>query len=137
MKYMLMMHAPRGSGGYEYVHWAPEDWAAHLEYWRRLNAELAAAGEFVETVALTEPGRARLVRAADGPPVTDGPFSETKAFLAGYWIVDVGRPERAVEIAARASAAPGPGGAPLDMPVEVRQVMSAPPADGHRAGRTA
>ena len=45
-----------------------------------------------------------------GPPVTDGPFAEAKEFLAGYWIVDVDRPERAYEIAAKASAAPGPGG---------------------------
>jgi hypothetical protein len=65
----------------------------------------------------------------DGRPVTDGPFAEAKEFLAGFWIVDVDRPERAYEIAARASAAPGPGGAPLDMPIEVRQVMSGPPAD--------
>jgi hypothetical protein len=40
--------------------------------------------------------------------VTDGPFAEAKEFLAGYWIVDVERPQRAYEIAARASAAPGP-----------------------------
>jgi hypothetical protein len=61
--------------------------------------------------------------------VTDGPFAETKEFLAGYWIVDCDSPERAYEIAARASAAPGPGGAPLNMRIEVRQVMSAPPVD--------
>jgi hypothetical protein len=61
--------------------------------------------------------------------VTDGPFAEAKEFLAGYWIVDVENQERAYEIAARASAAPGPGGAPLNMPIEVRQVMSAPPVD--------
>ena len=59
-------------------------------------------------------------------PVTDGPFAEAKEFLAGYWLVDVDSPERAYAIAARASAAPGPGGAPLNMPIEVRQVMSAP-----------
>ena len=40
----------------------------------------------------------------------------------------VDRPERAYEIAAKASAAPGPGGAPLIIPIEVRQVMSAPRA---------
>ena len=72
-----------------------------------------------------------MVRARkDGTPeVTDGPFAEAKEFLAGYWIVDVERPERAYEIAARASAAPGPGGAPMNMPIEVREVMSAPPVD--------
>jgi hypothetical protein len=61
--------------------------------------------------------------------VTDGPYPEAKEFLAGYWIVDVETPKRAHEIAARASAAPGKGGAPLNMPIEVREVMSAPPQD--------
>ena len=60
----------------------------------------------------------------DGAPVTDGPFPEAKEFLAGYWIVEVDRTERAYDLAARASAAPGPGGAPLNLPIEVRQVMS-------------
>ena len=77
------------------------------------------------------PGQAKLVRArADGTPeVTDGPFAEAKEFLAGYWIVDVETPERAYELAARASAAPGPGGRPINMPIEVREVMSGPPVD--------
>lgn len=71
-----------------------------------------------------------MVRAgANGEPVTDGVFPETKEFLAGYWIVDVETPERAYAIAAKASAAPGVGGAPLNMPIEVRQVMSGPPED--------
>ncbi|MEO8227875.1 MAG: YciI family protein, partial [Gemmatimonadota bacterium] len=75
-------------------------------------------------------GQARLIRAGnDGRPVTDGVFPETKEFLAGYWIVEVDSPARAYELAAKASAAPGPGGAALNMPIEVRQVMSAPPKD--------
>jgi len=80
---------------------------------------------------LSAPGEARVVRAeATGAPVvTDGPFPEAKEFLAGFWIVEVDRPERAYEIAARISAAPGPGGTPLIIPVEVRQVMSAPLPD--------
>ena len=65
----------------------------------------------------------------DGIPVTDGVFPEGKEFLAGYWIVDVDTPERAYAIAARASAAPGPGGTPLNMPIEVRPVMSGPPPE--------
>jgi len=74
------------------------------------------------------PVYARIVRATGGPPaVTDGPFPEAKEFLAGYWIVEVPTAERAYEIAAKASAAPGRGGKPLNMPIEVRQVMSAPP----------
>ena len=77
------------------------------------------------------PSEARIVRATkDGPPaVTDGPFAEAKEFLAGYWIVSVDTPEEAYAIAARASAAPGPGGVPLNMPIEVRQVMSVRPVE--------
>jgi hypothetical protein len=130
MKYMLMMHTP-GGGRYEYPDWAPEDWQAHMAYWGQLNRALKESGEFVEVHALTAPDGARLVRAGrNGVPNTDGPFPEAKEFLAGFWIVDVDTPERAYAIAAQASAAPGPGGAPMNMAIEVRQVMSAPPTDG-------
>jgi hypothetical protein len=95
-----------------------------------LNKELHESGELVSAEGLSFPDQAKLVRAGkDGVPVTDGVFPESKEFLAGYWIVDVDSPERAYAIAARASAAPGPGGAPLNMPIEVRPVMSAPPPE--------
>lgn len=129
MKFMLMMHAPRGTGEYKVNQWSPDDFKAHIAFMQRLNRDLTAAGELAGAEGLAQPGEARIVRAAKtgSPVVTDGPFAESKEFLVGYWIVDVDRPERAYEIAARASAAPGPGGAPLNMPIEVRQVMSAPP----------
>jgi hypothetical protein len=131
MRYVLMMHAPRGSGEYEYHSWSPEKWEAHLAHFARLNADLAERGEMVAVVALTPPGQAKLVRASEHvlPPDTDGPFPESKEFLAGYWMVDVDTPERAYEIAAIASAAPGPTGTPLRMPIEVRQVMGSPSTD--------
>lgn len=131
MKYMLMMNAPRGTGDYQVASWSPDDLKAHIAFMHRLNVELKEAGELVGAEGLAPPAQARLVRAGKngGPPVTDGVFPEAKEFLAGFWIVDVDRPERAYEIAARASAAPGPGGAPLIIPIEVRQVMSAPPTD--------
>ena len=130
MKFMLMMHAPRGTGDYRISDWSPEDLQAHMAFMHHLNRELAEAGERVDAQGLAAPGEAKLVRAGkDGAPVTDGPFAEAKEFLAGYWIVEVDTPERAYEIAAKASAAPGPGGAPLNMPIEVRQVMSGPPRD--------
>ena len=130
MRYMLMMHAPRGTGDYQIFDWSPEDFQAHMAFMHRLNRDLTAAGEWVDGQGLTPPGQARLVRAGkDGAPVTDGPFAESKEFLAGYWIVEVDRPERAYEIAATASAAPGPGGAPLNMPIEVREVMRGLPKD--------
>jgi hypothetical protein len=130
MKFMLMMHTPRGTGDYQVARWTPEDFQAHIAFMHRFNRELTEAGELVGAEGLASPGEAKLVRGGhNGVPVTDGPFAESKEFLAGFWIVEVDRPERAYDIAARASAAPGPGGAPLLMPIEVRQVMSAPPVD--------
>jgi len=91
--------------------------------------EIHSDDELVSAEGLAFPDQAKLVRAgADGTPITDGVFPEGKEFLAGYWVVNVDSPERAYAIAARASAAPGPGGAPLNMPIEVRHIMSAPPA---------
>jgi hypothetical protein len=96
-----------------------------------LNKQLTKSGELVAAEGLAPPGDAKRVRAgkAGAPPVTDGVFPEAKEFLAGFWIVDVDRTERAYEIAAKVSSAPGPGGAPLIIPVEVRQVMRAPTTD--------
>jgi hypothetical protein len=125
---MLMMNVPRGSGSYQITNWSPDDFKAHIAFMHRLNKELTEAGELVAAEGLAAPGEAKLVRANKngGPPVTDGVFPESKEFLAGFWMVDVDRPERAYEIAAKASTAPGPGGTPLIIPIEVRQVMSAP-----------
>jgi hypothetical protein len=132
MKFMLMMNTPASSGAVDYKvdQWSPDDFKAHIAFMHQFNAELAAAGELVDAQGLTPPSEARLVRAgADGAPVTDGPFPESKEFLAGFWIVQVASAERAYELAARASAAPGPGGAPMNMAIEVRQVGQAPSTD--------
>jgi len=133
MKFMLMMNTPSAKGGagdYQVNDWSPEDFKAHIDFMHRFNARLKEDGHFVGAEGLAPPKDARLVRATrDGAPVTDGPFAETKEFLAGYWIIDVESAEEAYAVAARASAAPGPGGAPMNMPIEVRQVMSAPKAD--------
>ena len=130
MRYMMMMHVPRGTGDYQIYDWSPEDFQAHIAFLNQFNQELTANGEWVGVQGLTPPGKAKLVRAgADGAPITDGPFPESKEFLAGYWIIDVDSPERALELAAKASAAPGPGGKPLNMDIEVREVMSGPPTD--------
>ena len=129
MKYMLMMHAPRGTGDWQVSQWKPEELGAHIGFMKQLHRDLSGSGELVAAEGLAGPGDARVVR-SDGkgaPAVTDGPFAEAKEFLAGFWIVEVGSAERAYEIAARASSAPGPGGTPMRIPIEVRQVMSAPP----------
>ena len=123
MKYVLLMNTMK-AGDIGLKKWPKKDQDAHLEYWSKLNAELARSGELVAVHGLAFPDQATLVRAGKGgEPVTDGVFPESKEFLAGYWTVDVETRERACEIAARASAAPGPGGGPLNMPIEVRQVM--------------
>lgn len=129
MKFMLMMNMPRGTGDYQIFQWPPEAFNAHIQFMKDLNRDLVKTGEFVEAQGLTPPGQAKIVRfgKAGAPVVSDGPFAETKEFLAGYWIVEVDKRERAYEIAARASSAPGPDGQPLIIPIEVREVMGAPP----------
>lgn len=124
MKYILMMNAPKA--GFEtYRTWSEKDVQAHYAVLGVINKELTESGEFVATEGLAWPEQAVLVRGdGEGRPITDGVFPESKEFLAGFWIVDVESAERAYEIAARISAAPGPGGAPTAMPIEVRQIMT-------------
>ncbi|MCO7273763.1 MULTISPECIES: YciI family protein [Cellulosimicrobium] len=132
MRYMLVKTYTQAAHCDLPIHeWAPEDVEAHIAFQRALGEQLAASGELVDAQGLAGPDQA-LVVTSDGrtaPVVTDGPFPESKEFLAGYWIVDVDSQDRAVEIAAQASAAPGPGGAPIGEYIEVRQVMSAPASE--------
>lgn len=128
MKFMLLQDYGGVPEGVQPMStWTPEEIEAHIAFQRDLNAELSERGELVDAQALTAPDQARFV-VSDGaaaPVVTDGPFPESKELLAGYRMVDVESPERAIEIAASASAAPGPGGAPIRQRIEVREVMSA------------
>ena len=127
MKFMLMMSCTRRDfeslGG-----WQPEEFQAHIRFMLDFKAQLERSGELVLAEGLDVPHSAKIVsaRRADQPIVSDGPFAETKEFLAGFWIVDVASAQRAHEIAAAASVAPGPGGEPMAIPIEVRQVMRAP-----------
>src|SRR5207249_2890432 len=121
MKYILMMHGTKAGVG-TYRAWSEQDRQAHMAVLTRLNKELRESGEFLATEGLAGPDQSRLIRGEkEGLPVTDGVFPESKEFLLGYWIVDVKTPERAYAIAGRISAAPGPGGAPTNMPIEVRR----------------
>jgi hypothetical protein len=133
MKFMLMMNVPCDTGDYQINRWTPEAFNAHIQFMKDLNRDLTKSGELVDGQGLTPPGQAKIVRYGKGgaPVVSDGPFAETKEFLAGYWIVDVEKPQRAYEIAARVSSAPGPDGQPLVIPIELREVMGAPlPSEG-------
>lgn len=129
MRFMLM----QSYGGVEadippMNEWTPEDFRAHIEFQHVLNEELTKRGELVDAQGLDGPDMAKSV-VSDGtgaPVVTDGPYPESKELLAGYRIVDVETAERAIEIAAQLSAAPGQNGVPIRQRIEVRQVMSAP-----------
>jgi hypothetical protein len=130
MRYMLL----QAYGGVELEgcrpmnEWDPADVAAHIEFQHTLNAELLERGELVDAQGLAGPDQAKFV-VSDGtnpPKIIDGPYPESKELLAGYRMVDVDSLERALEIAARSSAAPGPGGVPIRQQIEVRQVMGAP-----------
>lgn len=125
MKFMLL----QDYGGVEadvpvIWEWPPGDAEAHIEFQKDLNDELKESGEFVEAQGLTAPELAKFV-VSDGKEtvVTDGPFPESKELLAGYRMIDVESVERAIEIAALGSAAPGPGGIPIRQRIEVREVM--------------
>jgi hypothetical protein len=130
MKYMLIMNTPR-DGYTQYMNWPKKILEANTAFMQAFTAKLAAAGELVGGEGLASPEQAQLVRAGkDGKPITDGVFPESKEFLAGYWIVDVDSAERALQIAAEASTAPGAeirgadGRMIQHLWVEVRQVLS-------------
>ena len=126
MKYVLMMNCPK-TGYEQFGAWPKKDIEAHLAFMHRFNKQLHDSGEWVSAEALSSPMEAKLVRAGhDGAPITDGVFPEAKEYLAGSWIIDVDTPERAYALAAQVSAAPGPGGKPFNMAIEVRQVMAGP-----------
>src|SRR6202012_395937 len=124
MKYILLMSGS-AAGVDTYRAWSQKEREMHMAALGALAKELTESGEFVATQGLAEPGEAKGVRGEkNGMPVTDGIFPESKEFLLGYWIVDVATPERAYAIAAAISAAPGPGGIPTNMPIEVRRLAA-------------
>jgi hypothetical protein len=129
MKYMLLMNYAPVPGVPPMTEWAPEEVKAHGDAMGAIHAELTERGELVGAEGLAGPGAAKIVT-HDGvgtPVITDGPFPESKEFLAGYWLVDVESEQRAIEIAAKTSAAPGPGGKPVAKEIQVRPVMHRPP----------
>ena len=145
MKYILMLTGTKAEFDW-YSKWSPQDYMAQAAFMEALHKELKDSGVLVAAEGLAFPDEARVVRAgADGSPVvtkgivrgvkdgapfvTDGVFPESKEFLAGYTIIDVESADQAYKIAARMSAAPGPGGVPGNMPIEVRQIMSGAPEE--------
>jgi hypothetical protein len=126
---MLIMNTPR-DGYAQYMSWPKEILEANTAFMHAFNKKLSAAGELAGAEGLASPVQAKLVRAGtDGLPITDGVFPESKEFLAGFWIVDVDSPERALALAAEASTAPGAtvtaaDGTPIQhLWIEVREIM--------------
>jgi hypothetical protein len=130
-RYLLVVNFDGGAVPVPMEEWKPEEITAHLDYYKALHKELLSSGELVQSEVLAGPDLAKIVR-SDGvraPVVTDGPFQEFKEWLAGYEIVDVESEARAIEIAAKISAVPGPNGIPTQQPIQVRQVMDQAPSN--------
>jgi hypothetical protein len=129
-RYLLVVDFQSGVAETTMEKWQPEEIEAHLDYYRALHEELVESGELVQSEVLAPPDLAKIV-SSDGSAtvITDGPFPEFKEWVAGYQIVDVESEQRALEIAARISAVPGPGGVPIQQPIQVRRVMEKGPSN--------
>jgi hypothetical protein len=128
-KYLLLKHyrgAPAAVQDVPMDQWTPEEVDAHVRFMHDWVARLEGTGEFVDAQALSPEGV--WVRSDSGgrPPVTDGPFAETKDLIAGWMVIDVDSHERAIELAAELSGAPGAGGEPIHEWLEVRPFLAAP-----------
>src|SRR5262245_8131120 len=123
-KYTLIVDFQPGVVETPMEEWKREEVEAHLDYYKALGPQLVESGERVQSEVLVGPDLAKIVT-SDGATrvVTDGPFQEFKEWAAGFQIVDVDSEERALEIAARLSAVPGPGGVPIQQTIHVRTVM--------------
>ncbi len=130
-RYLLVVDFQPGVVETPMEEWKPEEVTAHMDYYRALHRELVDSGELVESEVLAPPNLAKIVTfdGATAPVVTDGPFQEFKEWLAGYQIVDVESEERAIEIAGKISAVPGPDGVALQQPIQVREVMNHAPSN--------
>ncbi|MEV6619956.1 YciI family protein [Amycolatopsis sp. NPDC051106] len=129
-KYLLLKHyrgAPAAVHNVPMDQWTPEEISAHVQYMQDFGARLEETGEFVEHQALTPEGTFVRFDGDGRPPVTDGPFAETKDLIAGWTVIDVDSYERALELAAELSAAPGAGGKPIGEWLELRPFWGATP----------
>jgi hypothetical protein len=127
MKYLLLKHyrgAPAAVNNVPMNQWAPEEVTAHIQYMHDFATRLEGTGEFVDAQALSPDGSWVRYDGEGRPPVTDGPFAETKDLIAGWMVIDVETHERAIELAGELSAAPGAGGKPIHEWLEVRPFLT-------------
>ncbi|OLR92471.1 YciI family protein [Actinokineospora bangkokensis] len=130
-KYLLLKHyrgAPTPVEDTPMDQWTPEEVSAHMEYMADFARRLEGTGEFVDSQALGSGGTWVRFDGEGRPPVTDGPFAETKDLIAGWMVIDVDSYARAVELAGELSAAPGKGGRPIHEWLELRPFMGSPVA---------
>jgi hypothetical protein len=134
MKYLLLKHyrgTPTPAVDFPPMdRWRPEEVDAHIQFMRDFATDLQESGEYVGEQALAPDGAFVRFDGEGRPPVVDGPFAETKDLIAGWMIIDVESWDRAVELAGRLSAAPGPGGEPIHEWLEVRPFFTKSPAMG-------
>ncbi|MFF0860359.1 YciI family protein [Nonomuraea sp. NPDC003560] len=126
-KYLLLKHyrgAPAAVNDVPMGQWTPEEVAAHVQYMRDFAARLQESGEFVDSQGLSPEGTFVRYDGEGRPPVTDGPFAETKDLIAGWMVIDVASYERALQLAGELSAAPGAGGEPIHEWLEVRPFLT-------------
>ena len=128
-KYLLLKHyrgAPAATNDVPMDRWRPEEIDAHITFMNDFADRLRQTGEFVDGQALAPDGLWVRYDGEGKPPVTDGPFAETKDLIAGWMVIDVESQERAVELAGELSAAPGADGRPVGEWLEVRPFLTAP-----------
>jgi hypothetical protein len=133
-KYLLLKHyrgAPAAVNNISMDKWTPDEVEAHVKYMNDFASRLESSGEFIDGQALAPDGMWVRSDGEGRPPVTDGPFAETKDLIAGWMIIDVDSQERAIELAGELSAAPGAGGKPIHEWLEVRPFLAAPPTFEH------
>ena len=129
-KYLLLKHYRGGKAPVNDVpmdKWTPEEIDAHMTYMQEFADRLSGSGEFVDGQALAPEGVWVRYDGEGRPPVTDGPFAETKDLIAGWMVIDVDTYERALALAGELSAAPGAGGKPIHEWLEVRPFLTAHP----------
>ncbi|MFC8597992.1 MULTISPECIES: YciI family protein [unclassified Isoptericola] len=128
-KYLLLKHyrgnpEPVPGTDVPMDRWTPDEVSEHIAFMDRMIDGLKERGEFVDAQALSPRGAFVRYDGEGRPPVTDGPFAETKDLVAGWMVIDVETQEQAHEAAAYLSSAPGPGGRPLHEWIEVRPFLT-------------
>ena len=129
-KYLLLKHyrgGPTRRFDKMIDQWTPEEVSDHMQYMNDFAARLESTGEYVDSQALSPEGTFVRYDGEGKPPVTDGPFAETKDLIAGWMVIDVDSYDRALALAGELSAAPGPGGEPLEEWLEVRPFLAGSP----------